>query len=72
MTPFPQRLREVRTLRGKKLKEAAACLEIQVRSYQAYERGHREPGLPAHITLADFFNVSLDYLLGRADTDPNV
>ena len=72
MTPFPQRLREVRVLRGTKLKEAAACLDIQVRSYQAYERGEREPGVQALIVLADFFDVSLDYLLGRTDTDPNL
>ena len=72
MTEFPIRLKEIRKHRGKKLKEAADCLGIQPRSYQAYESGDREPNIARLIVLADFFDVSLDYLLGRADTDPNL
>lgn len=68
MTEFHIRLREVRTLRGKKLKECADCLGIKVRSYQAYEGGDREPNIKSLIALADFFDVSLDYLMGRTDS----
>ena len=32
-----------------------------------YERGEREPGLEMIETFADFFNVDLDYLLGKSD-----
>ena len=68
MTDFHIRLKEVRIMRKKKLKEAAACLGIQVRSYQAYESGEREPGVKNLIALADFYDVSLDYLTGRSET----
>lgn len=70
MTDFHIRLKEVRIMRKKKLKEAAACLGIQVRSYQAYESGDREPGVKNLIALADFYDVSLDYLMGRTDEGP--
>lgn len=72
MTEFHIRLKEVRALRGKKLKEAAGCLGVQLQSYQAYESGDREPNIKSLIALADFFDVSQDYLMGRADTDPNL
>lgn len=32
-----------------------------------YERGDREPGLESLETIADFFNVDMDYLLGKSD-----
>ena len=32
-----------------------------------YERGEREPGLESMETIADYFNVDLDYLMGRSD-----
>lgn len=37
--------------------------------YSRYERGEREIPLPALIAIADFYGVSLDYLVGRSD-DP--
>nr|DAF98998.1 MAG TPA: Repressor protein CI [Siphoviridae sp. ctDmR33] len=38
-------------------------------SIQNYERGRRKPTYDALITLADYFDVSLDYLVGRS-TNP--
>ena len=67
MTEFHIRLKELRKYRKKKLKEAADCLGIQPRSYQAYESGDREPNIARLIALADFFDVSLDYLVGRSE-----
>ena len=67
MSKFSSRLKEVRTASGKKQREAADCLGIQLRSYQAYEGGDREPNIDGLIALADFFDVSLDYLMGRKD-----
>lgn len=32
-----------------------------------FENANKKPSLDAVITLADYFNVSIDYLLGRAD-----
>ena len=70
MTPFHTRLRQVRMESGKKQKEAAACIGLQLRTYQTYEQGKTEPNIPNLIALADFFNVTLDYLLGRTDENP--
>ncbi len=67
MIAFSLRLKEVRNLRGKKQRECADYLGIKLRSYQAYEAGEREPGISALIALADFFDVTLDYLMGRTD-----
>lgn len=44
-------------------------LEISERAYQHYELGTREPSFDTAIKLADYFDVSLDYLVGRSD-DP--
>ena len=38
-------------------------------AYQRYEYGPREPAYQKLIALADFFGVSIDYLVGRSD-DP--
>ena len=67
MTPFHIRLREIRVQKGKMLKDVAECLEIELRSYQAYEGGKRQPNIEKLIALADYFDVSLDYLMGRTD-----
>ena len=67
MSKFSSRLREIRIETGKKQKEAAEYLGIKVRSYQAYEAGDREPNIDGLIALADFYEVSLDYLMGRKD-----
>ena len=45
----------------------AEHLGIQLRSYQAYEGGTREPCIDVLIALADYFQVTLDQLVGRAD-----
>lgn len=47
---------------------AAKEIEISPRAYQYYEAGEREPQLSVLIRMADFYNVSLDYLAGRTDT----
>lgn len=67
MSKFSSRLKEVRIATGKKQKEAAEYLGIKVRSYQAYEAGEREPNIDSLIALANFFDVSLDYLMGRTE-----
>ncbi len=39
-----------------------------LRSYQYYESDTRHPEYPHLLALADFFDVSLDYLTGRSET----
>lgn len=67
MSKFSSQLKKIRIATGKKQKEAAEYLGIKVRSYQAYEAGDREPNIDGLIALADFFDVSLDYLTGHRD-----
>lgn len=43
----------------------ADYLNMQPTVYQRYERGERELPLWAAIKLADYYKVSLDYLVGR-------
>ena len=40
-------------------------LNMQLTVYQRYERGERELPLWAAIKLADYYGVTLDYLVGR-------
>ncbi len=67
MANFSQRLRELRKERGLKQKEMAEICGLKVRSYQQYEYAETYPTVPGLVFLADFFHVSLDYLMGRRD-----
>jgi len=69
LTPFHIRLREIRRLRKKTQAACAACVGVSVRSYQYYEAGDREPNIGGIIALADLFDVTTDYLLGRTDKE---
>lgn len=55
-------LREEKNLRQADL---ADFLEISQQAYQRYENGTSEPNGDGFIKLADFYNVSTDYILGR-------
>jgi len=65
MSQFSESLKAVRTKSGKKQKEAADYLGLSLRTYQYYEEGRSEPSIPRLIKLADFFQVSMDELVGR-------
>ena len=67
-----QRLRDIREDSDKKQEEVAEILKITRQQYQLYESGKRE--LPMHhfITLARYYNVSLDYLAGLIQTPKNL
>lgn len=47
--------------------ELANLLNISPRAFRFYESGDREPNIAGLIALADYFKVSLDYLVGRSD-----
>lgn len=65
---YYQRLRDLREDADKTQAETADILGISRQHYSLYERGDRE--LPMHhfITLAKFYNVSLDYLAGLIES----
>jgi transcriptional regulator with XRE-family HTH domain len=68
MPSFPDRLKELRKLKNVTQKTIAIYLDMAERSYRRYEAGDLEPNHETTIKLADYFNVSTDYLLGRSDT----
>lgn len=65
---FYQRLKDIREDCDKKHEDIACTLGITRQQYQLYESGKRE--LPMHhfVTLAKYYNVSLDFLAGLIDT----
>lgn len=69
MSKFNLRLRELRKQKKLTQQELADDLGISKSSVNMYERGEREPGLDLLEAIADFFNVNLDYLMGKSN-DP--
>jgi len=67
MASFPDRLKELRKDKRVTQKVMAEYLGMVEQAYQKYEYGKIEPNHETTIKLADYFNVSLDYLTGRSD-----
>lgn len=65
------RLRELRKARGISQLKLAIDLNTNQNTISRYETGEREPGITELIALADYFNVSVDYLLERTN-NPNL
>lgn len=67
MKIFQTTLAEQRKLNKLTQKQVAEYLGITQPSYIRYENGQAEPTLTNLVKLADLFDVSVDYLLGRTD-----
>lgn len=67
MKIFQERLREMRLLCGYTQRQVADELHISQPSYIRYEIGTSQPTLENLVRLADLFDVSVDYLLGRTE-----
>lgn len=65
MTIFSKRLKKLRKNRGLKQQELEEILGIKRNTYSDWENGKTEPRFDNLVKLADFFNVSLDWLFGR-------
>ena len=63
-------LKQLRKQNGFTQKEIAKQLNVTYQCYQRYETGERQPTPEMLCKLADIFEVSVDYLLGR-ETQPN-
>lgn len=61
---FYQRIRDMREDNDLSQEKVAEVLEITRQQYQLYESGKREMPMHLFITLAQHYNVSLDYLAG--------
>lgn len=70
MTTFFERLKQLRAAKKKTQREVAAVLNLNMRSYQKIENAEVKPSFDSLIALADYFDVSTDFLLGRTD-NPN-
>lgn len=68
---YYQRIRDLREDTDNKQSTIAKLLNITQQQYSLYEIGKRELPLHLAIILADFYNVSLDYLAGRTDHTEN-
>ena len=66
---FQTRLTNIRRSKGFTQKQVADGLGISEVGLQNYENGRRKPAFDVLIALADFYDVSLDYLVGHSD-DP--
>ena len=64
---FQERLRKLREERKIKRYILSQRCGLHSDAIRRYERGEAEPDVKALIAIADFFEVSLDYLTGRAD-----
>ena len=62
---FSENLRSLRKKNGVLQKDVAKVLGISVHGYQNYEYGINEPTMSIMVKLADFYNISLDELVGR-------
>lgn len=67
MIEFPGRLKALRKEFGLNQHEVAADLGLSDGGYRLYEQGKGYPDVPRLFALAEYFNVSIDYLLGRTD-----
>lgn len=66
MSKFSERFKELRSCRKLSQQELADKLGTSKSSVNMYERGEREPSLEMLECIADFFNVDMDYLLGKS------
>ena len=67
MSILADRLKECRKNKNKTQKDVADYLGITECGYQNYEIRRREPKIETLNKLADYFDVSIDYLTGRSD-----
>ena len=66
-TTLATRLIELKEKNKVLQKDIAKSVGLSLRSYQRYEYGERNPTSDILIKLADYFDVSIDYLVGRTD-----
>ena len=65
------RLKELRKAKGISQLKLATDLNTNQNTISRYETGEREPGILELIKIADYFRVSIDYLVERTDV-PNM
>ena len=67
MASLSENLFKLRKERHLTQEEVAEGTSVVLRSYRRYEMGEREPVASTLIKMADFYGVTIDYLVGRTD-----
>ena len=68
---FSSALSSLRREKGFSQRQAAADLGVSQALLSHYENGAREPKLEFVVRACDYYNVSADHILGRADAEPD-
>ncbi|PZM61859.1 helix-turn-helix domain-containing protein [Paenibacillus dendritiformis] len=69
---FEERLKRLRGIKKKNQQEVADELGISRSTYSGYESGQREPDFDTLRMIADYFEVTTDYLLGVSVSPPYI
>ncbi len=72
MAQFNKILRLLRNEKNLSQQELADALKISKSAINMYERGERQPNFETLEIIADYFNVDIDFLLGRTDKTTKV
>lgn len=64
---FQEKLHFLRDETGDTQTQVANKIGITTRQYQRFESGEQKPGFDNLLKIADHFNVSVDWLMGRTD-----
>ena len=64
---YGERMKLLRKERKVPQQQLADLMGVKIRGSQYYENEQTEPTINALIALADFYGVSIDYLVGRTD-----
>ncbi len=67
MNKFKERLKELRIEKGLSQKQVADLLSVHPRNVSHWEAGQRECDFDMLISIAQTFDVSVDFLLGKSD-----
>lgn len=62
---FGERLKELRLEKGIGQIELAAKIGVSKGIISLWEQGKREPTLSSLVAIADYFSITIDYLIGR-------
>ena len=64
---FSEKLYTLRKERGLTQKQVGEALSMAPRQYQRFEKGEQKPGFDNLRHIADFYGVSVDWLMGRTE-----
>ncbi len=67
MPSFGERLNQLRKANNLKAEDLADIVGVKRRIIFMYEKNESKPSFEVLIALANYFNISLDYLVGRSD-----